>query len=330
MRRLRYTRVFFAAALFAFSAGVWTQDPSTGSGQAYPAKPIRVVTPFAAGGSTDPIIRTVAQKLSEAWAQPVIVEPRPGGGTNVATGVVVKSPPDGYTILLAVTSLAINVTLYGKLPFDPVKDLAPVIELTHSPNVLAVHPSLPVKSVKDLIALARARPAQLSYGSSGSGATNHLAMELFKSMAKVDIVHVPYKGGGQALTDLLGGQIQVMFTPPASLMPLHNSGRLRAVAVGSATRVAGLELPTVAETGLPGFESTVWFALFAPPGTPQAIIAKWNGEVNRILKDKSVNEQFRRLGSLTVGGTPEELGALLKKDVVRWGRVVKESGARAD
>lgn len=320
--RLRYIRPFIATAVLGLSMGALAQD--------YPAKPIRIVTPFGAGGSTDPVIRTVAQMLTEAWGQPVLVEPRPGGGTNVATGVVVKAPADGYTMLLSVTSLAINVTLYARLPFDPVKDLAPVIQLTDSPNVLAVHPSLPAKTVKELIGLARARPGQLSYASSGSGATNHLAMELFKSMAKIDIVHVPYKGGGQALTDLLGGQIQVMFTPPVSIMPHQKSGRLRALAVGSATRVAGLDLPTVAEAGLPGFESSVWFAIFAPASTPQSIIAKWEGEVNRILKDKSVSERFTRLGLMPVGGTPEDLAALLKNDIGRWGKVVKESGARAD
>lgn len=301
-----------------------------GWAQGYSSKPIRLVNPFAPGGSTDLVVRTVGQKLTEAWGQAVVIDNRPGAGTNIGTEIVAKAAPDGHTLLNATSSLAINVSLYRKLPFDAEKDLAPVALLTQTPNVLGVHPSVPAKSAKELIELARAKPGQLSYGSSGSGATNHMAMELFKSMAKIDLVHVPYKGGGPALTDLLGGQIQAMFNPPSSLMPHHKAGKVRVLAVGSKQRVAGLELPTVAESGLPGFESSVWFALFAPAGTPKPFIAKLNVEVNRILRQKEVVERFTNVGLIPVGGTPEQLGAHLKTEIARWAQVVKASGARPD
>jgi tripartite-type tricarboxylate transporter receptor subunit TctC len=298
--------------------------------QDYPIKPVRLINPYAPGGSTDIVVRTIGQKLTEAWGQAVVIENRPGAASNVGNELVAKSAPDGYTVLNTTSSLAINVSLYSKQTYDPVKDLAPVITLTQAPNVLAVHPSLPVKSVKDLIALARAKPGQLSYGSSGSGATNHLAMELFKSMADVNLVHVPYKGGGPAMTDLIGGQIQVLFNPATSLMPHHRSGKMRALAVGSKERIPGLDLPTVAEAGLPGFESSVWFALFVPAGTSRAIIGKWNAEVNRILKDKRVVELFTNAGLIPIGGMPEELAALLGSEIKRWAKVVKDSGAKVD
>jgi tripartite-type tricarboxylate transporter receptor subunit TctC len=299
-------------------------------GQDYPSKPIRLVNPYPPGGSTDIVVRTVGQKLTEAWGQPVVIENRPGAASNIGNEIVAKAAPDGYTLLNATSSLAINVSLYTRQTYDPVKDLAPVITLTQAPNVLAVHPSLPVKSVKELIEFARAKPGQLSYGSSGSGATNHLAMELFKSMAKINLVHVPYKGGGPAITDLIGGQIQVLFNPAVSLMPHHKSGRMRVLAVGTRQRVPGLDLPTVAEAGLPGFESSVWFALFVPAATPKTIIAKLNGEANRILRDKRVIEVFSNAGLVPVGGTPEELAMLLNSEISRWAKVVKDSGARLD
>lgn len=317
----RLSRMLLAAMLAVSAAG---------TAQDYPSKPIRLVNPYAPGGSTDLVVRTIGQKLTEAWGQPVVIENRPGAASNIGNELVAKAAPDGYTLLNTTSSLAINVSLYTKQGYDPVKDLAPVITLTQAPNVLAVHPSLPVKSVKELIELARAKPGQLSYGSSGSGATNHLAMEHFKSMAKVNLVHVPYKGGGPAMTDLIGGQIQALFNPAVSLMPHHKSGKLRVLAVGTSQRVPGLDLPTVAEAGLPGFESSVWFALFVPGATPKAVIAKLNGEVNRILKDKRVIELFTSAGLVPVGGTAEELATLLNFEIRRWAKVVKDSGARVD
>jgi len=316
--------------LAALLAAACLLASGAGAAQDYPTRALRLVNPYAPGGSTDLVVRTVGQKLTEAWGQQVVIENRPGAASNIGNELVAKAAPDGYTLLNATSSLAINVSLYRKQTYDPVKDLAPVIILTQAPNVLAVHPSLPVATVKELIALARAKPGQLSYGSSGSGATNHLAMEQFKSMAKVDLVHVPYKGGGPAMTDLIGGQIQVLFNPASSLMPHHRAGKMRVLAVGTPQRLPDLDLPTVAEAGLPGFESSVWFALFVPAGTPQPIIAKVNGEVNRILKDKRVVELFTSAGLIPVGGAPEQLATLLNSEIKRWAKVVKDSGAKVD
>lgn len=318
----RFGKLLLAGLMLTLSATSLAQD--------YPNKTIRLVNPYAPGGSTDLVVRTIGQKLTEAWGQPVVIENRPGAASNIGNELVAKAAPDGYTLLNATSSLAINVSLYTRQAYDPVKDLAPVITLTRTPNVLAVHPSLPVKSVKELIELARAKPGQLSYGSSGSGATNHLAMELFKSMAGVNLVHVPYKGGGPAMTDLIGGQIQVLFNPAVSLMPHHKSGKMRVLAVGTSRRVPGLDLPTVAEAGLPGFESSVWFALFVPAATPRPIIGKLNTEVSRILKDKRVVELFTNAGLVPVGGTAEDLATLLSSEIRRWAKVVKDSGARVD
>ncbi len=304
--------------------------PALAQAQDYPTKPIRLVNPFSPGGSTDLVARVLTQKFTESLGQTVIVDNKPGGGTNVGTEIVVKSPPDGYTILHATSSLAINVSLYKRRTFDPVADLTPIGLLVETVNVLAVNPSVKANNVRELIELARANPGRLSYGSSGSGATNHLGMELFKTMAKVDITHIPYKGGGQAFNDLLGGQIQVMFNPSSSLLPHHKTGKLRVLAVGSKKRIDGLDFPTVAESGLPGFESTVWYSMFAPAGTPRPIVQRLNAEINRALKDKAVIEQFSAVGLYPIGGTPEELGALLKREIEHWAKVVRDSGATAD
>ena len=301
-----------------------------GMAQAYPVKSVRIINPYVPGGSTDLVLRTLATKLTESWGQAVIVENRPGGGTNLGTEVVVRAAPDGYTLLNATSSLAINASLYAHLPFDARTDLAPVILLTQSFNVIAVHPSVRAQSLKELLELARARPGALSYGSSGNGATNHLAMELMKSMAGVDLVHVPYKGGGQALNDLIGGQIQLMFNPPSSIMPHAARGRVRALAITSAKRIDGIDLPTMAEAGLPGFESSVWFGLFVPAATPVPVIRKLNAEIDRILRMADVAERFCAAGLTPVGGSPEKLDAYFREDLARWARVVKASGAKPD
>jgi len=315
-------RALLLACLLAAAGG--------SSAQTYPAKAIRIVNPYVPGGSTDLVLRTIAGKLTEAWNQPVLIENKPGGGTNLGTELVARSAPDGYTVLNATSSLAINASLYPKLPFDARKDLAPVILLTQSYNVLAVHPSVPAANLRELIDLARAKPGSLSYGSSGNGATNHLAMELLKAMAGIDLVHVPYKGGGQALNDLLGGQIQLMFNPPASLMQHGAKGKVRLLAITSDKRVEGIDLPTVSESGLPGFESSVWFGLFVPAGTPEPAIRKLNGALNRILGMSDVVERFRAAGLVAVGGTPDDLGAYFRADITRWARAVKASGAKPD
>jgi tripartite-type tricarboxylate transporter receptor subunit TctC len=272
----------------------------------------------------------VAQRLTETLKQSVIVENRPGAGSNIGNQAVAQAAPDGYTYLNGTSSLAINVSLYSKLAYDPIRDLAPVVLLTQSPNVLAVHPSLPVKSVAELIDYAKAHPGKLNYGSSGNGATNHLAMEKLKSDAGLQIVHVPYKGGGPAMADLIAGQIQVMFNPPSSLMPHHATGRMRALAVSSIKRLEGLDLPTIDESGLKGFESGVWFAIFAPAGTPRPIIDRINADLNQMLRDPATSAQLTKAGLIPMGGSPEQLAQMLRDEVQSWAKVIKASGARID
>jgi len=293
-------------------------------------KVIKLVNPYAPGGSTERVVRMVAQHLTESLKQSVIVENRPGAGSNIGNQAVAQAAPDGYTLLNGTSSLAINLSLYSKLAYDPVRDLTPVVLLTQSPNVLAVHPSLPVKSVAELIAYAKANPGKLNYGSSGNGATNHLAMEKFKTDAGLAIVHIPYKGGGPAVADLSAGQIQVIFNPPSSLMPHHATGRLRALAVSSQQRLGGLDLPTIDESGLKGFESSVWFAIFAPAGTPRPIIDRINADVNQMLRQPSIREQLVKSGLIPMGGTPEDLGRLLREEIQTWAKVIKASGAKID
>lgn len=319
---MRVKKILLLVWLFSFSGALMAQ--------AYPARAVRIVNPYVPGGSTDLVLRTLAAKLTEAWSQPVVIENKPGGGTNIGTEMVTLAAPDGYTLLNATSSLAINISLYSRLPFDARRDLTPVVLLTQSPNILAVHPSVPAATLKELIDLGRSKPGALSYGSSGNGATNHLAMELLKSMAGVNFVHVPYKGGGQALNDLLGGQIHLMFNPPASLMQHAAKGRVRLLAISTSKRVEGIDLPTVSEAGFPGFESTVWFGLFAPAGTPVPVIHKIADAVNLILRQGDVAGQFRAAGLVVAGGTPEDLRNYFRADIARWAIVVKSSGARLD
>jgi tripartite-type tricarboxylate transporter receptor subunit TctC len=301
----------------------------TAVAQEYPNKPVRFVVPYVPGGSTSVISRILAQKFQEQTGQSMVIDNRPGAGSNIGSDLVAKAPSDGYTLLLGTSSLAINTSLYSKMSFDPIKDLAPISSLISAPNVLAVPVSLPINSVKDLIDYARANPGKLNYGSSGNGATNHMAMEMLKTMAGVQIQHIPYKGGGDALAGILSGQIQVMFNPASTLVPHEKGGRLRLLAVTSDKRVEGLDLPTVAET-LPGFESSVWFGVFAPAGTPKPIVDKVNAVVNSALKDKEMIEVLRRAGMTATGGTIEQMRSILATDTVRWAAVVKASGAKVD
>jgi len=258
----------------------------------------------------------------------MVIDYKPGAGSNIGSDIVAKATPDGYTVLIGTSSLAINPHLYRSMQFDPIKDLTPIAQLIRTPNVLAVNPALPVRTTAELIAYARANPGKLNYGSSGNGATNHMAMELFKTLAKVDIQHVPFKGGSEALAALLGGQIQVLFNPASTLAPQDKTGRLRMIAIASTERVKDLNLPTVAESGLPGFKSEVWFGLFAPAGTPAPVIARLNALTNRILKDPSVAEVLDKAGMEPVGGNVEDLGKLLQTDSARWAEVVKATGAK--
>ena len=298
--------------------------------QTFPTKPVRMVAPYAPGGSSSAAALAFSQKFQEIAGQPLVVDYKPGAASNIGSDFVAKSAPDGYTLLMGTTSLAINPALYRNMPFDPLKDLAPVALLFRAPNVLAVNPSLPVHSVKELIDYARANPGKLNYGSSGNGATNHMAMELLKSMAKLDIVHIPFKGGGETLPALISGEIQVMFSPASTVAGAEKAGRVRLLAVSGAKPVEGLNLPTIAAAGLPGFESVVWFGLFAPAGTPAAIIAKLNADANRALKDPQVLDVLNKQGLEAVGGPPDDMRKVLAEDHERWAAVVKATGIKID
>ena len=294
----------------------------------YPAKSIRIVNPYPPGGAVDIATRPVAQKLNEAWGQPVIVDNRPGAGTLIGTEMVVRAAPDGYTLLSTSAVIATNVSLV-RLPFDPVTDLAPVSLLVQTPYVLAVHPSLPAKSVRELVALAREKPGQILYASSGAGTSTHLAMEMLKSLAKIDVMHVAYKGGSPAITAAVSGEVQAIINTITALLPQARAGKLRALAISDAKRVVlAPDLPTVAESGVAGFEMIGWYAMFAPAATPRAVINQINAEINRILQQPDAREQFLRIGMVPVGGTMEALGEYLKIEIARWAKVVKEAGIK--
>lgn len=300
--------------------------------QAYPTKPIRMICPFPPGGTTDVVARLVAQNLTEAWKEQVIVDNRAGAGGIIGTELASKAPADGYTVLLgSITTHAVNPALYKKLKFDPITDFTPVTLVVSSPQLLAVHPSVPAKSVKDLVALAKAKSGQLNYGSAGVGTSPHLTFELFKSMAGIDAVHIPYKGTGPAITELIGGQVQMMITGVVALMPHVKSGKLRGLAVTSAKRVAALpDLPTVAESGVPKFDVSSWFGVFLPAGTPKPIVARMNSEIRRIVDIPDVRQKLVNQGADPETNTPEEFAAYVKSEMEKWGKVVRDTGARAD
>ena len=298
----------------------------------YPTKPVRLVVPFPAGGTTDILARAVAQKLSETWGQQVIVDNRPGAGGNIGSELVAKSPPDGYTLLMGtVGTHAINPSLYAKMPYDHVKDFVPVILVAGVPNVLVVNPSLPVNSVQELIAYAKANPNKLNFASSGNGTSIHLSGELFKTMTGVQMTHVPYKGSAPALTDLIGGQVQLMFDNLPSSLQFIKAGKLRALAVTSLARSSTLpELPTLAESGLPGFEASSWFGVLAPAGTPNDIVKKLNGEIAAWLASPDAKEKLAAQGAIAAGGTPDAFVTHIAAESAKWAKVVKASGAHVD
>jgi len=300
------------------------------SAEPYPVRPIRMIVGFAPGGGTDLTARPVAQKLSELLGQQVIVENRPGAAGNIATEQVVKAAPDGYTLLMGtIAALAINPSLYGNLRFDPATDLAPVIQVVDATNVLALHPSVQAGSVKELIALAREK--SLSAGSSGIGATGHLSIELFNLMAGVKLVHVPYKGGGPAMSDLIGGQVNLIFATTASAIPHLKSGRIKGIAVTTAKRSALLpELPTISESGLEGFDANNWYGLVVPAKTPRAIIDQLNAEVTKVLAMPEVKTTLFNQGLDPAPGTPEQFGAYIRSERAKWAKVIKASGAKAE
>jgi tripartite-type tricarboxylate transporter receptor subunit TctC len=299
--------------------------------QSYPSKPIRIVVPYPPGGFNDTLGRTLAAKFTEDWGQPAIVENKPGANTVIGSDFVAKSPADGYTLLIVAFPFAVTPSLIKNMPYDTVKDFAPVVLAAQSPNLLVVNPTLAVKSVGELIAMAKAKPNSLSYASTGNGSSNHISMELFKSLAGVEIVHIPYKGSAPAVTDLLGGQVQVMFDNAPNVLPQVRAGRLRALAQSGLTRSAiAPDMPTVAEAGVPGYEVVVWFGLVAPAGTPREIVQKLNAEVLKILAMPDVRERFLAQGVEPMGSTPEQFGDHIRSQMAKWGKVVRDSGVKAE
>ena len=300
--------------------------------QQYPTKPIRFVVGFSAGGASDITARIVGQKLSERLGQPVVIDNRAGASGTIAGGIVAKAPPDGYTLLAGATSiLAINPALYSKLDYDSLKDFAPVSQTVSMPQLLVVHPSVKATNLKELLALAKAKPGELNYSSSGTGSSSHLAMELLKYMTGINVVHVPFKGSGQAMPNLLAGQVQLVFDPMPSSLPHVKSGRLRAIAISTAGRSPAIpDLPTVAEAGVPGYDSNLWYGVLLPARTPPAIVTKLNQAINAILREAEVGERFAALGADPQGGSSAEFRDYIASEVTKWGKVIKAVGLRAD
>jgi tripartite-type tricarboxylate transporter receptor subunit TctC len=314
------------------AAIILTTSASAVAAADYPDRPIRLIAPFAAGGPSDIMARLVSQKLNESMGQPLVVDNRAGAGGAVGCEIAAKAAPDGYTLLLGSSgNLSVNPSLYKKLPYDPVKDFQPITQLEAGPQVLVVHPSIAAKSVQELIALAKARPHALSFASGGTGTGNHLASELFKATAGIDIVHVPYKGTGQALTDLVGGQVQMMMSSLLPAIPQIKAGRLRALAVTSTKRTPVLpELPTIAESGMPGFETTSWHGILVPAKTPKAIAARLHDELVKMLAQPEVRARFTSEGIDAIGSTPQEFAAYIHAETVKYANVIKHAGIRAD
>ena len=316
--------VLLVLGICLFAGSVFAQN--------YPSKSIRWFAPFPPGGGTDLISRTLAQKLSEAWGQQVLVDNRPGGGGTLGLAVAAKSPADGYNVVLGqLANVGIAPALYSKLPYDPVRDLAPVTLVLSAPLILVAHPSLPANNVKELIALARAKPELITFGSPGNGTTGHLAAEMIKSATGVKMTHIPYKGASPAITDLMGGQIAIYVSTIPPALPLIKSGRLKALGVTSAKRAPALpDVPTIAESGLPGYEVTNWYGVMVPAGVPKDILGKLHTEIVRILKLPDVQKRFQGEGGTVTPDTPEQFAAFIKSEIAKWGKAVKDSGARVD
>lgn len=316
----------FAAALCCAAVS------GTVQAQAYPTKPIRWIIPFPPGGGTDVISRTLAQKLTESWGQQVIADNRPGSGGTIGLAAAAKMPADGYTIVLGqLANVAIAPALYPTLPYDPVKDFAPVTLVLTSPLLLVAHPSFPARNLKEMIAVARARPDAVTFGSPGNGTTGHLGTEMLKTMAGVKMTHVPYKGAVPAFTGLLGGEISIYMSSIPPAMPMLNAGRVKAIGVTSATRMRNLpNVPTLAEAGLPGYEVTNWYGVMAPAGIPKDILTKLNGELVRILKQPDVQQRFQGEGGDVSANSPDEFSKFIRNEIGKWSTAVKASGAKVD
>lgn len=298
----------------------------------YPSKAIRLVVPFPPAGTADILARTIGQKLTERWGQQVIIDNRPGAGGNIGANVVAKAPPDGYTLLMGTAGThGINASVYSKMPYDTLKDFIPITLVASVPNLLTVNPSIPVKSVKELIALAKAKPGQLTFGSSGNGTAVHLAGELLKTQAGIDLVHVPYKGSAQATSDLLSGHISMIFSAAPGAMPYVKAGRLRVLAVTSVRRMPALpDIPTMIEAGVPDYEAESWFGMFAPAGTPNGVIAKLNAAIVEILQTPEMKQRLSDQGAEPVGNTSAQFAVYVKEEMAKWAKVVNASGARVD
>jgi len=319
-----------AAAVTLAALGVLTITPAA-MAQAWPNKSVRVVIPFPAGGSADTLARLLGQKLTERLGQPFVADNRPGAGGNIGTELVAKAAPDGYTFLMGVSSIAIAPSLYANLNWDPVKDLAPVVLVASTPNILVVHPSVAASSVQELVALAKSKPGQLNYASGGNGATNHLAGELFKRMTGTEIVHIPYRGNPLAVIDVLNGQVAMMFDFMITSLPHVKAGKLRPLAVTGTQRSAQVpELPTVSEAGVTGYEASTWFAVMAPAGTPAEAIGKLNAEVNAVLRLPDVRERLDTLGAEPLGGTSADVATRLHADLIKCTEVVKAANIKIE
>jgi tripartite-type tricarboxylate transporter receptor subunit TctC len=319
--------IYGALATMCWSAA----DAPAQSGPSYPAKPIRWIVGYTPGGTADMLARAVGQKLTEAWGQQVIVENRPGGGTNIGTEVAAKAPPDGYTLFMPTVANAINPTLYPKLNFDLMRDFVHITNFANVPGIVVVHPSVPAKNIKELIALAKARPDELRHGSTGIGSPHHLAGEIFKSMAGVKMVHVPYRGASPALIDVVGGNIEIYFGAMVSTLPHVKSARVRALGVTTLKRVAAVpDIPTISEQGLKGFETGSWFGVSVPTGTSRDIVTKLHRESVRIIALPEVRDRMAAEGAEFVGDTPEQFTAFLRREIDKWGKAVRASGARPE
>lgn len=314
-----------AVALAAFTTAAYSQDAAN-----YPSRPIRVIVPFAPGGGLDITTRLIAQKLTEKWGQNIVVDSRPGAATIVGTQIASKAAPDGYTLLMITTTFAINPGLRSKLPYDPVQDFTPVTQLNSQPNVIVVAPSFAARSVKDLIAMAKAKPGELTFASPGAGSAPHLSAEMFQRAAGVSMIHVAYKGIPPAVTDVLGGRVAMLFTTTISAAPHIKAGKLRAVAITSAKRQASMpDVPTVGET-LPGYRAEAFQGMVAPAGVPQPIVNKLSAEVARIVQLPEVTQRFQLDGAEAVGSTPKEFAAFLKAEMQKWSKVIKDAGIKAE
>jgi tripartite-type tricarboxylate transporter receptor subunit TctC len=317
-------RIACAALTAAAAAAVFAQ---TG----YPSKPVRMVVPSSAGGGTDIVARIMAPELSKRLGQQVVIDNRPGAGTMIGIEVAAKSPPDGYTLLMGLSTLAINSALYKKVPYDPQRDFAPITQAVSSASIIVVHPSVPVKTLKELIAFARARPGQINYASAGTGTYPHMTMELFLSMAKLKMVHIPYKGTGPAMIDMVAGQVATMAATILTGMPQIRAGRLRPLAITSAARSPIVpDLPTVAEAGLPGYESVQWYGMLAPARTPRDIITRLHGEATRVLQQPEIKARFAGDGADPVGSTPEEFTRYIQSELTKWAKVARDAGIQQE